>query len=331
MYQHRRSNEKGNVAAAVDLGSNSFRLLIAVISEKGFRPLVKDLVTVRLGQDLAKTGVLSLEAMARGREALQRFAHILQAHEPVTCRVCGTHALRQANNREMFIAEAEAILGQPVEIIAAAEEATLSLQGALHFLGTKVGYPLLLADIGGGSCDFAFAKDEKQNVVITSIPVGAVSLSESVAGKNPENGETELSFLEKRTRAILGHEPQDRFFMPLAAKCQLIGTGGTATALAALDCGLIRYDGEAVQGYALSKARLDERIAALSRLLPAARRKLPGLDPNRGDILLAGAVIYRELLSLLARESLVVSDAGLLEGIFFSGVDRGTQGSPKNV
>ncbi len=321
MYQHHGSNEKGVVAASVDLGSNSFRLLIAVISEKGFQPLVKDLVTVRLGQDLAKTGALSLEAMGRGREALKRFAQTLQAHQPATCRVCGTHALRQASNRETFLAEAEALLGQPVEIIPATEEAALSLQGALYFLGGKARYPLLLADVGGGSCEFVFVKDKEQELFITSIPIGAVSLSEIVSGKNPAKGETELSLLQKHTRSIFGNEPQRSFFMSLAAKCQLIGTGGTATALAALDCGLMRYDGEAVQGYILPRTRLCERIDTLSLLLPAERSKLPGLDRNRGEILLAGAVIYRELLSLLATESLVVSDAGLLEGLLFSGFD----------
>lgn len=318
MYSGQRSNGKAPVTAAgIDLGSNSFRLLIATVSEKVFQPLVKELITVRLAQDLAGTGILSEAAMARGFEALRVFAAALKKNSPRTSRVCGTFALREAQNRERFLDRAREILGENIDILSGEEEAALSLKGVLFFL-PEVTCPLLLADVGGGSSELLFADGSKNRPAAASLPLGAVSLAEAVSGAIPDNPEAELALLRRETRRILEHHRQRINPPALPEKSLLIATGGTATALAALDLGLASYDEQAVQGWELSGTRLDELVKDLAQLSPGARSELPGLDRGRGELILAGATIYRELLSLFGRKSLVVSDAGLLEGILLS-------------
>jgi exopolyphosphatase/guanosine-5'-triphosphate,3'-diphosphate pyrophosphatase len=318
MYHDQGSNGKGSATAAgIDLGSNSFRLLIATVSEKFFQPLVKELITVRLAQDLARTGILAEAAMARGLEALRVFALALKKRQPRTCRVCGTFALREAQNRERFLDQAREILGENIDILSGEEEAALSLKGALFFL-PEVTYPLLLADVGGGSSELVFADGSKNRPSAASIPLGAVSLSEAASGTRLNNREAELALLRRQTRRILENHRQRINPPPLVEKSPLIATGGTATALAALDLGLVCYDEKAVQGWELSSIRLDELVKDLAQLSPRARSELPGLDRGRGEIILAGAAIYLELLTFFGRKSFVVSDAGLLEGILLS-------------
>lgn len=318
MYHTTGSNEKGlATAAGIDLGSNSFRLLIAEVGEKCFSPLVKELITVRLGEDLSSTGRLSSAAMERGRNALGIFAEFLNRYRPNTCRVCGTHALRDATNSELFVQDARVILGKDISILTGAEEATLSFQGVMFFQGGRLGLPCLVADVGGGSSEFVFAESPNQEPAIASIPLGAVSLTEKTTKKYGN----ELTELQKHSRALLESQLTKFFSRQVSRKTSLIGTGGTGTALAALDLGLGCYDALTVQNHMLSSSRLRSLIEKLSDLPPAERSALPGLDNKRGEIILAGAVIYQELLSFFGLDSFVVSDAGLLEGILLSGMD----------
>jgi exopolyphosphatase/guanosine-5'-triphosphate,3'-diphosphate pyrophosphatase len=298
---------KPAIHAAIDLGSNSFRLLIAALSPDGeLQPLAKELITVRLGENLHATGSLCPAAMARGRAALARFAERLDKHHPRRLGVCATHALRVAANRAEFLAEAARLLGQPVEVIDGHAEAALALAGVYHAVGA--GTPLIVADVGGGSSELIW----EQGVV--SLAIGAVNLTERFLP--PAAPPTPMALSLVRTAIA---EATAGITLPrLPPNIILAGSGGTATALAALDLGLTTYDETRVQGHELPLGRLRELIDRLARLDASNRNQLPGLDHGRGEILLAGALIYEELLTRLGATALTVSDAGLLEGILLS-------------
>ncbi|MEW6595329.1 MAG: Ppx/GppA phosphatase family protein [Thermodesulfobacteriota bacterium] len=293
--------------AAIDLGSNSFRLLIATLRPNGaMQPLVKKLITVRLGQGLHTTGRLDQEAMARGLEALARFAALLDAHHPQRLRACATHALRTAANRDEFLAPAARLLGQPIEVIDGHTEAALALAGVRQAVGGDA--HLLVADVGGGSSELIGEGG------VTSLAIGTVSLTERFLTPTPPP--TPESLAAVRTAIAAAVSESILPFLPPGTL--LVGSGGTATALAALDLGLITYDESKVQGHRLPLARLRELTGQLARLDAQGRNQLPGLDQGRGEILLAGALIYEHLLTKLSAATLTVSDAGLLEGILWS-------------
>lgn len=308
------------IATGIDIGTNTFRLLVAELRSGRLTPLAKELHTVRLGKGLAETGVLAPETMQKGLQVLSSFQMTIARFKPQAGRACGTEALRLAANREEFLAQARQSLGMPIEIISGAEEAGLSLAGALAAQPGPVAGDLLLVDAGGGSTELILKKAANSRPEIVSLPIGAVGLTE----RFPENhgaGDPSRPAMDTHIRQVitdgirsLGGIVQSR--PPLL----VMGSGGTATALAALDLQLPRYDESLVQGHRLAASSLARIYQDLARLPIEERNRLPGLEMGRGEIILAGARIYQVLLELLGTEVLAVSDAGLLEGIVLSRV-----------
>jgi len=308
-----------SVAAGIDIGTNTCRLLIAGVRDNRLEILTKELATVRLGQDLIKNKVLSRAAIDRALRVLASFRKTIKIFQPRIRRACGTAALRTAGNRAAFLAMATEALGMEIEIISGEEEALLCLTGALNAFKREITGPLLLADVGGGSTELVYSTGRPpypQDAVQTaSLPLGAVGLTEKFLPR-PQPAEHELHDMTNRINLVL-QTPLNAWFAengnnhaPL-----LVGAGGTATALAALDLELNRYDATLVQDHILTESRLDQLFRRLKQLAPTERRLLPGLEEGRGDILLAGIKIYQTLLDLTGGRRLVISDAGLLEGI----------------
>jgi len=302
------------IAAGVDLGSNSFRLLVARRDGRRLETLAKESATVRLGQDLLKNKALSPAAIGRALQVLTSFRATMAACQPQLSQACGTAALRAAANSAQFLLEAKKALGLEIEVLSGQEEALLCLAGALSAFKQPPAAPLLLADVGGGSTELLL-QTAAAAVRIASLPLGAVGLTERFpAGSPPSSRQVQAltghigSTLQAPLQAWLAGPPRH----PIPT---VMATGGTATALAALDLELDRYDETVVQGHVLSKSRLDQLCRRLLALPPAKRLLLPGLDKGRGDIILAGAKIYQVLLELSGARQIIVSDAGLLEGI----------------
>ncbi len=316
-------------AAAIDIGSNTFRLLIAEVKEGRMQTVVKKLASVRLGQDLAVNGNLAENAMARALTVLQSFKKILDEHQPQISRVCGTAALRGAGNREEFLATAEKILGAGIEVISGREEALLSLKGALSSLQQSVSGPLLLVAVGGGSTECiktignagSRVVDQEDQPQIVSLALGAVGLTEEFLHK-PTPAPEELETMSKKIKEQLS-SALNAFSNDESLLLRVIGTGGTATSMAALDQGLEHYDETRIQGYSLSQNAMDRLWKQLVILSADERNSLPGLEKGRGEIILAGIKVYQILLELLPVEQMIVSDAGLLEGILLSPIDCG--------
>jgi exopolyphosphatase/guanosine-5'-triphosphate,3'-diphosphate pyrophosphatase len=300
-----------SIACGVDIGTNSFRLLVAEVEDGHLRPLAQDLVTVRLGEGLGATGLLGPAPLMRGEAALARFATLMAAYPVRSVRACATHAVRKAANREEFLQRAEALIGVRVEVLSGEEEACLALLGALSALPEeRLRYPLMLVDVGGGSSEIILQGTAGSELRVRSLPLGAVGLSEEFAADSGAMREKIRTILAPALRGIsLGMAGQD---------LTLVASGGTATSLAALALGLERYDAHRVQNYNLSQASLHGLVARLAAMSPGERNALPGLGDGRGEIILAGAMILQELRHSLA-SPVLVSDAGLLEGILLSG------------
>ena len=305
-----------NIACGIDIGTNSFRLLVAEVEDGRLRPLVQDLVTVRLGEGLTTTGTLSPSALLRAEAALARFAALMAPYPVRSVRACATHAVRKAANREEFLQRGKALLGVRVEVLSGEEEACLAMRGTLSALPAQQRrYPFLLADVGGGSSEIILQATAESEPQMSSLPLGAVGLTEEFAGDLPAMRQKIRAILAPALRAILGGEQRGHVSL-------LMASGGTATALAALALGLARYDAQLVQNYQLSQGALPGLVAGLAALLPEERNGLPGLEDGRGEIILAGALILQELQQELAHPVLV-SDAGLLEGILLSAASGG--------
>lgn len=316
--------------AGIDIGSNSLRLLVADVTGDGLHVLARELVTVKLGRGLTNDGVLAPTAVRRAFSTLAAFREIISHHQPQSVRACATAALRQAAERDVFLAQAHDLLGVQVEIITGWEEAELATLGALARLQTTGCTSLLLADVGGGSTELAFLESHEAKwphpvldnkklppLRTVSINMGAGSLTETFL-KNPLPTSKEINDLGNSIKgqldaALKAIAPPRDGSPPL-----VIGSGGTATALAGLDLGLARYDHDLVQNYQLTATNMDRLWNQLTTMPVAERNLLPGLDQGRGEILPAGTRIYQVLLELLAADSLQVSDAGLVEGILLS-------------
>ncbi len=302
-----------SIACGIDIGTNSFRLLVAEVRNGCLHPLAHDLVTVRLGEGLGASGRLAPAAMLRAEAALARFAGKMAAYPVHSVRACATHAVRKATNREEFLQRIEALTGLSLEVLSGEEEARLALLGALSALPEeRRRYPLLLVDVGGGSSEVILQATAGSEPWVISLPLGAVGLTEEFGADREAMREKTRATLAPALRNIAEAEL-------LGQDLSLVASGGTATSLAALALELDRYDAQRVQNYKLSQAALHRLVAWLAALPPEERNALPGLADGRGEIIVAGAVLLQELQQALASPSLLVSDAGLLEGILLSG------------
>jgi exopolyphosphatase/guanosine-5'-triphosphate,3'-diphosphate pyrophosphatase len=305
-----------HIAAGIDLGSNTFRLLVADCYTKKLDVQAKKLATVGLGRGLKENGLLQHDAMQTGFAVLHNFRKILDQYQPKAIGVCGTEALRQAQNSRFFLKKAEEILQHPVNIITGEEEARLSLAGALSGQRQFFSFPLLLVDVGGGSTEMVFAGSPAGNMQIASIPLGVVWLTERFIAKTRDNFDSLDNLLSENLNAFLEQ------LKPLTKNepvC-IIGSGGTATSMAALQLGLSSYNESLVHGHVLQHTAIEKLWDELIALPAVKRNKLPCLEEGRGEILPAGIRIFHILLKLLCQDRMRVSDTGLLEGILLSSI-----------
>jgi exopolyphosphatase/guanosine-5'-triphosphate,3'-diphosphate pyrophosphatase len=294
--------------AAVDIGSNSVRIKIARLVRHRLVKVHEDREVTRLGKSVFKNGMLTPSAMARTVEVLQRFHKAVQKNGAELVRVVATSALRDARNGNAFIEWVRAATGWKVEIISGLEE------GRLIHLGLRSNMrlgrsPVLLADLGGGSCELTLSA-AGHILYSISLPLGAVRLTEEFLKHDPPTSK-ELrrmrSFIEKElgrtTRRVLSHKPR-----------LMIATSGTAAALAAVCSGVHRRTvRDTAQDVPRNKA---VKIAAkLAKLKIAQRTALSGIGPRRAEIIVAGAVTFAELLEKCHLRGFRYSPLGLRDGL----------------
>lgn len=302
--------------AAIDIGTNTFRLLIAAVcpgqgnSGISVREIHSERIITRLGEGLSENGLLKKEAMTRGIDALKQFSSLISEHHAEKVLATATSALRNAKNSNEFIARAKESAGIEIEIITGDKEAELTAAGIL--VDMQKPESSLMIDIGGGSTELIFTNfDAPLN--IRSIDLGVVYLAEKYMKSDPPS-ERELELLEKEISGKL-ETVRDAFAELITPKTLITGTAGTITALAAALQHLEKYDHEKVHNYRMKIPDIQQIYSAMIHMTTAQRSKFLPFEPSRLDIIVPGTLILLKLMSIFGFNELIVSNYGLREGI----------------
>ncbi|MEL7188055.1 MAG: Ppx/GppA phosphatase family protein [Pseudomonadota bacterium] len=320
---HKAKQHNPNEAyAALDLGTNNCRLLIARPSGKDFTVIDAFSRVVKLGEDLATTGKLSDEAMDRAMSALSVCADKLRRRKVRLARSVATEACRRASNGEAFIERVKRETGIVLDIISAGEEARLAVLGC-HILLEAGNGPAVIFDIGGGSTELVLLEPGGKVPRIIdwqSVPWGVVSLTDTVA-RNGDGRDARLARYAKMRELV------SESFAPFAERIadaaahpdiRLLGTSGTVTTLASLHLELPHYDRKAVDGLIVPSTSMRDISADLAGMSAEKRSTLPCIGSDRADLVVAGCAILESILDLWPAERLGVADRGIREGILRS-------------
>jgi exopolyphosphatase / guanosine-5'-triphosphate,3'-diphosphate pyrophosphatase len=296
--------------AVVDLGSNSFRLVVFTARDGWWKRTDEIYEAVRIGEGLAATGELGERGMARAQATMEVFAHFCAASGlgPDEIDAVATSAIRDASNSGEFLDRAQAVSGLRVRVLSREEEAHYGYLAAVNSSTVADG---VMLDLGGGSMQLVnvigrLARD------LDSWTLGAVRMSERfLPGDGPAK--------PKQLRELRAHVARELERAPWLASSgpRLVGIGGTVRNLGAAaqrDLGVPEFG---VQGYVLTREELDRLVEELASRPPAERAKLPGIKPSRGDLILAGAVVVGSVMEAGGFDGLEVTEAGLREGVFF--------------
>jgi exopolyphosphatase/guanosine-5'-triphosphate,3'-diphosphate pyrophosphatase len=308
------------IAAAVDCGTNSIRLLVADADPATgvLTDLDRRMEIVRLGQGVDRTGRLALEALARTFDACRRYAAALRAYgvTPDRVRFAATSASRDAENRDAFTRGVEEILGVVPEVITGDEEAQLSFTGATRELAGRPGMtpPFLVVDIGGGSTEFVLGDPERGVRAARSVDIGCVRLTERHFAEDPPGAER-IAALTRDVDAALDLAARD---VPLTEAGTLVGLAGSVTTVAGIALDLPAYDSAAIHHSRLSVSRVREVTDRLLAATHAERAAIPVMHPGRVDVIAAGALILRRVMERTGAEHVVVSEHDILDGLLWS-------------
>ncbi len=304
------------VYAALDLGTNNCRLLIARPQGDGFAVVDAFSRIVRLGEGLTSSGRLSDAAIDRTLAALRVCADKLKRRNVVLSRAVATEACRRAANGADFIARAHAETGIRLDIITAEEEARLAVLGC-HVLIEPGGDPALVFDIGGGSTELVLvdtAGPEPRVLDWHSAPWGVVSLAEQVADEPDDAAGRARAYARMREIVEAAMAPfADR--LPMVARPRLLGTSGTVTTLGSVHLGLDHYDRSQVDGMIAPAAAMRAISRSLSQQSVAERATVACIGTERADLVVAGCAILETIMDIWPAERLGIADRGIREGI----------------
>ncbi len=317
--------------AALDLGTNNCRLLVARPSRRGFRVVDAFSRIIRLGEGVATHGRLSDAAINRTIDALRICADKMRRHRVSRSRLVATQACRAAANSNEFLTRVRDELGLDIEVLTPEAEARLAVSGCASLIDTRSDFALVF-DIGGGSSeliwlDLSRAKFpwrrsladrlEAQNCIAawTSLPIGVVTLAERFGGRHVTANAFE-DMVDFVTDALADFEAKHGFRGRMAnAQAHLLGTSGTVTTVAGIQLGLPRYDRNRVDGCWLDVVDVRKVTADLLACTYEERVAEPCIGRDRADLVLAGCAILEAMLRMWPCERLRVADRGLREGI----------------
>lgn len=293
--------------AAIDIGTNSTRLLIAEVSDAGqIVPLNLSERITRLGEGLNMANILRPDAMNRVLDALLEFRALIATANVIEIHLFATSATREAKNKIEFIGLIREKLSWDCRILSGVEEAHLSFLGAMSELSSKK--PILVCDIGGGSTELVVGS-RRHIELAKSLPLGTRRLTERFVTRDPVQPQQIF-----KLNAHIRQELVDGF-EKLPPVRQMVCVGGTATTLAMMDGQIDIGHPEKSHGYRLTKASVVKMIDQLQRHTLAERKNLVGLHPDRADVILTGAVIVHALMSHFRQNDAMVSIRDLLFGI----------------
>jgi exopolyphosphatase / guanosine-5'-triphosphate,3'-diphosphate pyrophosphatase len=297
----------GRRVAVIDVGTNSVKFHVAEQDvDGGFRRVHDRAEITRLGEGLERTGRLGRAPIERTVDAIAAMAADASRHGAEAIAAVGTAGLRIAPNAAELVDAVRDRAEIEVEVISAEEEARVAYLAAATGLGLDVGAAVVF-DTGGGSSQFTFGDGER-----FSVDVGAVSITERYGLDGVVSEATVAEALRGIAGGLVRLEGRP-------APGAVVGMGGAVTNLAAVKHGLEVYDPDVVQGTVLDRGEIDRQIERYRTSTAGQRRQIVGLQPNRAEVILAGACIVHTVLELLGRDALTVSDRGLRHGVL---IDR---------
>jgi exopolyphosphatase / guanosine-5'-triphosphate,3'-diphosphate pyrophosphatase len=301
--------------AAVDMGTNSIRLLVAEERDGDLLEVARDMVITRLGQGVDRTGTLHPDALRRTMDVLARYSRRARALGAGRIRVGATSAVRDVADRATLERTVAGITGSPPEILTGELEARLSYLGATTGLDRDPPYQVF--DIGGGSTELVLGGSEPEAAV--SVDVGSVRITERVAPADPPTDDDLRRMHDLASESLAPAEQP----VPPGRAATLVGVAGTTTTVQALALGLPRYDPEAIHRTVLDRGEAERVTAELAAMTTAQRAALPVMAPGREDVIVAGAVILLEILRRWGFEGCIVSERDILDGLALEMVQAG--------
>lgn len=302
--------------AAIDIGTNSIRSIVVEVNNKGiYRVLDDEKVSVRLGDGLSHSGLITSSAQAKAREALTRLKKIIDGYGVLAIEAVATSAVRKASNGSAFIHSIKEEVGLEVEVItgeAEAELAALSAFNSFELGNTR----LLLADIGGGSLELVTTIGQHTEHIV-SLDLGAVYLTELFLKSDPVT-----TIEEQNLRKHIRKRFKSTFKTDRPVIQGIIGSGGTVTSLAAMTMALRKDSYESVHGYEVLRSDLIHLLAMLMRKTTRERREIQGLNPERADIITAGITVIDELMELFKVNSVRINERGIREGLILRAIKK---------
>lgn len=291
--------------AAIDLGTNTARLLIAAKEEGILRPVLLKRHITRLGGGFTRDRGISPEAEIRSLAAMTDFAEEIRKHEVDDIIAVATSAVRDAPNGRRFCEKVCARTGIDLQVISGEQEALYTLKGVISGLDVIDGH-FFVFDVGGGSTEYTFSKAHR-SVFTRSLPLGVVRLTE---GK--PTPEAMLHKIEKELDGLAKEIREEGLDLDTAT---LVGTAGTATTLAAIHLEMTDYDYRRVNNHTMTRQDIEEIYQTLLPLSPTDRLSIKGLEPGREDLIIAGTLITLSTMKRFGFTTLKISDFGQLEGL----------------
>jgi exopolyphosphatase/guanosine-5'-triphosphate,3'-diphosphate pyrophosphatase len=297
------------VDAAIDLGSNTVRLLLARFDNHQLIPLEYHRAVTRLAGHFSLERGLAPESIERTLMVLEHYSGMLKRIRLRTLHVVGTEVIRKAVNQQHFLSEVSNRTALQLEILSGEAEARLSAYGALEILEPRPAHSLIV-DIGGGSTELTLVSN-RQVLWHASQPLGVVTLLEQHS-TDAERTDFLLGQLEEIEASLTVSGFSE---LAKAPSTCLVGTAGTVTTLAAMLLKMDPYQGELVNNYCITTEHLAQLRTELTGLTLEKRRQIRGLEAGREDLIIPGLEILSRLLKFLQKSQMIVSDYGLLEGL----------------
>jgi exopolyphosphatase / guanosine-5'-triphosphate,3'-diphosphate pyrophosphatase len=296
--------------AVIDLGSNSFRLVVFTARDGWWKRTDEIYEAVRIGEGLAATGELGEPGMARAQATMEVFAHFCDASglEADEIDAVATSAIRDATNARTFLDRAEAASGLEVRVLSNEEEARYGYLAAVNSTTLSDG---VMLDIGGGSMQLVHV-ERRLARELDSWPLGAVRMTERFLSEDKPAKPKQLRELRAFVAGALERAPWVR-----RSGSRIVGIGGTMRNLAAAAQREADIAEVGVQGFVLTRHALDSLVDELAELPPSERGGVPGIKPGRADIILGGALVVQAVLEEGDFDAIDVTEAGLREGVFF--------------
>lgn len=300
--------------ASIDIGTNTFRILVGEVKDKELKKLYIDRVITRLGGGFSKEKRIPEEAAGRAIRVLGGFASILKEYGVAKIRAVATSVVRESINGYEFLERVRRETGIRAEVISGEEEARLTVKGVLKSVSANSEYSVIF-DVGGGSTEYVLV-EQSEILGLKSTNLGVVHLTERfLEGNMPSK--SDIGAISEEIWDVLSSE-LSWMSKAYSNDLTLIGTAGTPTTLAAIELGVGNYDPDLVNGFVLKKNAALKIFDTLIRIPSEERLRIRGLEKGREDVIIPGALIVLKTMERFSKDEILVSDGGLLEGVAYS-------------